>query len=198
MFEDNDILQPQRQVQRVGDWFEQRKQFRAQALTALRKREGLPGPVDETGTPLETRFDDLGNVHYYDAQGNKVEHVLFAGAGKDGKPGGFAIGKRKQESETLIDEHGVERKVPTSNTASGWGRVTEFEIMEVAEDGTLLKDELRDLARDATGMQMAEKVSHGTQSQMVPDLALSSLSDEEVDASLQEYLKRGPNGNSKA
>ena len=64
MFEDNDTLQPQRQVQRVGDWFEQRKAYRLAALLALRKREGLPGPVDEQNNPLETRFDDLGNAHY--------------------------------------------------------------------------------------------------------------------------------------
>ena len=83
MFEDNDIFNPTRQVQRQGDWFEQRKQYRAQALVALRKREGLPSPVDADGVFLETRFDDQGNAHYYDARGNVVEHVFFAGAGKN-------------------------------------------------------------------------------------------------------------------
>jgi hypothetical protein len=178
MFEDNDLFSPARQVQQVTDWQGQRKQYRAQALVALRKREGLPGPVDETGAPLETRFDDEGNAHYYDAQGNKVDKVLFAGTGKDGKPGGFAIGKRKQEPKEIAEQN--------------WNRSdTAFEILEVSEDGKHIEDELRDLNRDSANYTQAEKVSHGSASQQAPDLELSGTSDEEVDSALQEYLKRG-------
>ena len=65
-------LAPQRQVQRVGDWFEQRKAYRLAALLALRRREGLPSPVDDQGNLLETRLDDFGNAAYYDQSGQKV------------------------------------------------------------------------------------------------------------------------------
>ncbi|HUD73794.1 MAG TPA: hypothetical protein VMQ76_01885, partial [Terracidiphilus sp.] len=94
MFEDS-IFSPARAVQRVGDYFEQRKAFRLAALVALRKREGLPGPVDQDGSPLETRLDDSGNVAYYNLAGEKVSRVMFAGAGRKGKPGSFAVGTRK-------------------------------------------------------------------------------------------------------
>ena len=46
MFNDDELLHPQRSVQRVGDFFEQRKAYRLAALIALRKREVLPQPVD--------------------------------------------------------------------------------------------------------------------------------------------------------
>ena len=204
MFEDNDIFQPQRQVQRVGDWFEQRKQFRAAALTALRKREGLPGPVDETGTPLETRFDDRGNEYYYDAAGNVVERVLFAGAGKDGKPGGFAIGKRKgagidEASASWYDNGAAFEELEVvklgrpfddlSPDASAGG--VGFDILEVSEDGKKIEDEIRDLNRDSAAYERSERVSHGPASQQAPDFFLYGISDEDVDASLQDYLKRG-------
>jgi hypothetical protein len=198
MFEDNDLFSPARQVQQVTDWQGQRKQYRAQALVALRKREGLPGPVDETGAPLETRFDDEGNAHYYDAQGNKVDKVLFAGTGKDGKPGGFAIGKRKGAGRTEAEaEWGNERArdelfsrpIPLGSNTKGV--LPEFEILEVSEDGKHIEDELRDLNRDSANYTQAEKVSHGSASQQAPDFELSGTSDEEVDSALQEYLKRG-------
>jgi hypothetical protein len=177
MFNDDD-LQPARSVQRIGDFFEQRKSYRQAALTALRKREGLPIPVDENNVPLETRFDDQGQAHYYDAAGNKVDKVLFFGTGKDGKPGGFAVGKRKGEERELAEQN--------------WNRSdTAFQILEVSEDGRKLSDELRDLNRDAAGMEVASFVSHGSASEQAPDLELAGTSDEEVDAGLQEYLKRG-------
>ena len=181
------------EVEQEKDWYGQRKQFRAQALTALRKREGLPGPVDETGTPLETRFDDRGGAYYCDAQGNKVEHVLFAGAGKDGKPGGFAVGTRKQESET-VETHSKSgiAFMPTAEVARAWGGGSQFQILEVSEDGKKkLSDELADLDRDVSNFERFEKVSHGAESQMAPELVLDGTSDEEVDAKLQAYLKRG-------
>jgi hypothetical protein len=165
--------------QRVGDWFEQRKQFRAAALKALRKREGLPSPVDESGVDLEARFDDYGNAHYYDAAGNKVTKVLFAGAGKDGKSGAFAVGSRKGEVLELAEAHWNSSDTP-------------FEILEVSEDGHKLTDELLDLHRDAGTYEIAERVSHGDASEQAPELELGGLSDHEIDEKLQQYLKRGP------
>ena len=211
MFEDNDIFNPTRQVQRQGDWFEQRKQYRAQALVALRKREGLPSPVDADGVFLETRFDDQGNARYYDAAGNVVKHVLFAGAGKDGKPGGFAIGKRKgagidEASASWYDNGAAFEELEVvklgrpfddlSPDASAGG--VGFDILEVSEDGKKIEDEIRDLNRDSANFERSERVSHGPASQQAPDLFLYGISDEDVDASLQDYLKRGPGGNSKA
>lgn len=164
--------------QRVGDWFEQRKSYRAAALVALRRREGLPSPVDESGVELETRFDDQGQAHYYNAAGEKVERVMFAGAGKDGKPGSFAVGTRKGEARELADAR--------------WGTTDGFEILDIAEDGRRLEDELADLSRDASGMEMAERVSHGAAGEQAPELVLDGTSDEEIDQKLQEFLKRGP------
>ena len=164
--------------QRVGDFFEQRKAYRAAALTALRKREGLPSPVDENNNPLETRFDDLGNVTYHDQAGNKVERVLFSGAGRNGKPGAFAVGMRKGEARELAEQN--------------WHRPdSEFEILEVAEDGRKLSDELRDLNRDAGTFEIAERVSHGSASEQAPELELHGTSDDEIDEVLQKFLKRG-------
>jgi hypothetical protein len=183
MFDEDSIfnLNPHRAVQQVGDWWEQRKAFRLAALLALREREGLPGPVDEAGTPLETRIDDEGKAHYYLADGTEVKRVLFAGSGKDGKPGGFAIGKRKGADLAEADAH--------FNSAD-----TGFEILEVSEDGRKLEDELRDLSRDSANLQQAERVSYGRESEQAPEFQLDGLSDEEVDARLQEYLKRGKDG----
>jgi len=193
MFEDNDIFNPTRQVQRQGDWFEQRKQYRAQALVALRKREGLPSPVDADGVFLETRFDDQGNAHYYDARGNVVEHVLFAGAGKDGKPGGFAIGKRKGVSNEEADRNWNRTPAEELPLHLRQGeREEQFQILEVSEDGKKIEDEIRDLNRDSAAYERSERVSHGPASQQAPDLFLYGISDEDVDASLQDYLKRGP------
>jgi hypothetical protein len=162
--------------QRVGDFFEQRKQFRAAALTALRKREGLPSPVDENNNPLETRFDDQGQVQYYDQSGKQVERVLFSGAGRDGKPGAFAVGKRKGEALREAEQR--------------WNSPAEFEILEVAEDGRQLQDEIADLDRDSSNYEMGERVSHGTASEQAPGLVLDGTSDEEVDQKLQQYLKK--------
>jgi len=165
--------------QRVTDWYEQRKQFRAAALTALRKREGLPSPVDSDGNELETRYDDQGQVHYYNAQGKRVDQVLFQGTGRDGKPGAFAVGTRKGEAHELADAR--------------WNSPDPgFEILEVAEDGRKLEDELRDLDRDATGMEIAERVSHGQAGEQAPGLVVrDGAGDDEIDEVLQKFLKRG-------
>lgn len=164
--------------QRVGDFFEQRREYRQAALTALRKREGLPSPVDEHGAELETRFDDFGNAHYYNADGTRAERVLFAGTGKDGKPGGFAIGTRKGEARELADAH--------------WNSPDPaFEILDVAEDGRKLSEELLDLHRDAATYERADKVSYGDAGEQAPGLVLDGTSDEEIDQKLQEFLKKG-------
>ena len=170
---------PTNLFQRVGDFFEQRKQFRAAALTALRKREGLPEPIDEHGVPLETRFDDVGNATYHNAAGEKVDRVLFAGGRIDGKPGAFATGTRKGPS---IEE------AEKNWSVGGEGL---FDIFEVSEDSKSIKDELRDLNRDAGNFEIAERVSHGDASEQAPGFELYGTSDEEADRALQAYLKRG-------
>ena len=173
-----DFGEPNSEYQRVGDWFEQRSQFRAAALQALRKREGLPQPVDPQGTPLETRFDDQGHAHYSDASGKKVDRVLFEGTGRKGKPGGFAIGKRKGLSREEAD--------------LDWNRPAEsFQILETAEDGRKLSEELKDLNRDSDVFAISQNVSHGDVGEQAPGLVLDGLKDEEVDARLQEYIQRG-------
>ena len=185
MFDDNDLspfspgLAPQRQVQRVKDFFELRKEYRLAALVALRKREGLPSPVDEHGSPLETRFDDLGGAYYVSPDGTRVERVLFAGTGRDGKPGSFATGTRKGPSRQEAD-------ADWDSPYSG------FKILEVAEDGRKLEAELDDLIRDAEGLKRAERVSHGVEGEQAPGLELNGVSDEDVDNGIQGYLKRGP------
>jgi hypothetical protein len=158
---------PIEQFQREGNYWEKREEYRKAALASLRRREGLPTPELIDG---------------------KMQYLQ-----PDGSYSTMAVGTRKQESETVIDEKGVPRTVPTAGVASGWGSdVPGFHIPEVAEDGTLLKDELRDLSRDASTFQIAGSVSHGSASQQAPDLELPGTSDEEVDSALQEYLKRGP------
>ena len=150
----------------------------AQHRGAAYRREGLPLPVDEHGAELETRFDDLGQAHYYDQSGQKVERVLFAEAGHDGKPGAFAVGKRKGEALREAEQR--------------WGQdaSNQFEILEVAEDGRKLADELSDLSRDSASYEKGERVSHGAESEQAPDLILADCSDEEVDLKLQQYLKK--------
>ena len=190
------LTSPTRQTQQadVNDFWQKRKEYRQQALASLRRREGLPSPVDETGSPLETRFDDLGQVTYHSASGQKVDRVLWTGAGRDGKPGGMATGTRKQASEVVLDERGIARTVPTADVMAGWGPDSDagFQILAVAEDGRTLADELADLHRDSRAYSHAERVSHGPASQQAPGLELAGLGDEEVDQRLQQYLKRGP------
>ena len=123
-------------------------------------------------------MDDYGNATYHNAAGEKVDRVLFAGTGKDGKPGSFAVGQRRGDP---LDE-------ATQNWASGRSA---FEILETSEDGKSIQDELNDLDRDARGMEIAQQVSYGVQGEQAPGFDLSGTSDEEVDARLQEYLRRG-------
>lgn len=166
--------------QRVNDFFEDRREFRKQALLALRKREGLPSPVDSDGNKLDTRFDDSGCAHYYNQAGQQVDRVLWAGTGKDGKPGSLAIGARKGEARELADAR--------------WNSADPgFEILEVSEDGRKLSDELVDLSRDSALMELAEKVSHGAEGEQAPGLVLDGTGEEEIDRKLQEFLKRRTN-----
>jgi hypothetical protein len=122
-------------------------------------------------------MDDYGNATYHSPSGEQVKKVLFAGTGKDGKPGSFATGTRKGEARELAD--------------ASWNSPVEFEILETAEDGKKLVDELLDLNRDAGTFEIAERVSHGSVGEQAPGFELDGTSDEEVDARLQEYLKRG-------
>ena len=151
--------------QRYGSFWELREEYRADVLKNLRKREGLPTPELVDG---------------------KMQYLQ-----PDGSYSTMTVGSRKQDSATVIDEQGLPRVVPTAALDSAWGREGEFEILEVSEDGRKLADELRDLSRDVQGMQMAERVSHGAESEQAPELVLTDTSDEEVDRGLQEYLKRG-------
>jgi hypothetical protein len=158
--------------QRIGSFFEQRAEFRKQALASLRKREGLP-----TSEHLRGAFYQRVDGFYREPPGREVflDTTLYP----NGK-GGFtqwAKGTRK----------GASREEASQN----WGR-SSFEILEVAEDGRKRKlaDELRDLDRDATAMEMAERISHGEVGEQAPDLVLDGTSDEEIDQKLQEYIKR--------
>lgn len=183
------------QYQRQQDWFEQRKEFRAAALTALRKREGLPLPVDEHGAELETRFDDQGNAHYYNAAGQRVERVMWQGVEKHR---GFAVGKKKGEERGLADTGWTDlSELAAAKTVEATMRaakgIAPFEILELAEDGRKLEDELRDLDRDAAGMEMAERVSHGATGEQAPGFRIDNTSGEEVERRLQEYIKQGRN-----
>lgn len=151
--------------QRMENWWEQRAEYRKQALINLRKREGLPTPE---------MIDD------------KMQYRQ-----PDGSYSTMATGTRRQESETVIDEKGIPRTVPTAGVAAAWDRGGGFEILEVSEDGRKLSDELRDLARDAEGMEVASRVDHGAAGEQAPDLVLNGTSDDEIDEVLQKFLKRG-------
>ncbi len=150
--------------QRMENWWEQRAEYRKQALINLRKREGLPVPETIDG---------------------KMQYRQ-----PDGSYSTMATGTRRQESETVIDEKGIPRTVPTPGVAAAWERGGGFEILEVAEDGRRLEDELRDLDRDATGMEVASRVDHGAAGEQAPELVLDGTSDDEIDEVLQKFLKR--------
>ena len=158
--------------QRVGDFFEKREEYRKQALASLRRREGLP-----TSEHLRGAFYQRADGFYREPPGKEVflDMTLYPNGN-----GGFtqwATGTRKGASREEASRH--------------WGG-SSFEILDVAEDGRLLADEMLDLNRDAGTYEIAERVSHGPAGEQAPGLELAGTSDEEVDARLQEYLKRGP------
>lgn len=159
--------------QRLGDWYEQRAEYRKQALASLRKREGLSTSERLVGTFYHR--DD--GCFYREPPGQEVflDTTLYPNG--QGGYATWAVGTRK----------GVSREEASQN----WGGSSSFEILEVAEDGRKLSDELNDLNRDAGGMEMAEKVSHGEAGEQAPGLELYGTSDAEIDEALQEFLKRG-------
>jgi hypothetical protein len=172
MFNDDELLRPQ-QFQRVGDFFEKREEYRKEALKNLRIREGLP-----TSERLAGAFYQREDGFYRTPPGKEVflDTTMYPN-GNDGFSE-WAMGTRKGPS---LDE-------ATRNWASGHSA---FEILETSEDGKSLQDELNDLDRDAHGMEIAQQVSHGMKSEQAPEFNLAGTSDEEVDARLQEYLRRG-------
>jgi len=158
--------------QRVGDFWEEREEYRKQALKSLRKREGLP-----TSEHLRGAFYQRADGFYREPPGKEVflDTTLYPNG--NGGYSQWALGTRK----------GLSRDEAEKN----WNRPTQFEILEVAEDGRRLKDELLDLDRDAAGMEMANRVSHGAEGEQAPDFTLIGTEDEEIDQQLQEFLKRG-------
>jgi hypothetical protein len=170
---------PIEQYQREGNYWEKREEYRKAALASLRRREGLP-----TSERLVGAFYQRADGFYREPPGREVflDTTMYPN-GNDGFVT-WAKGTRKGEDRTEAEKN--------------WGREAQFQILEVSEDGRKLADELLDLHRDAGTYEIAERVSHGPASQQAPGFILDGLSDEAVDASLQEYLKRGPSGNSKA
>jgi hypothetical protein len=168
---DDDLFQPQRSVQRVGDFWGLREEFRKQALASLRRREGLP-----TSERLVGAFYQRADGFYREPPGKEVSLDTTMYSNGNGGFSNWAMGTRK----------GLSREEAEDN----WGRINQFEVLEVAEDGRRIESELFDLVRDVEAFEKAEKVSHGAQSEQAPDLALSNLSDEEVNRKLQEYLKK--------
>lgn len=159
--------------QRLGDFWEKREEYRKQALALLRKREGLPASEHLRGA-----FYQRADGFYREPPGKEVflDTTMYSNG-----QGGFvqwAQGTRKGEAREDASQY--------------WGRSASFEILDIAEDGRRLEDELADLSRDASGMEMAERVSHGAAGEQAPELLLDGTSDEEIDQKLQEFLKRGP------
>jgi hypothetical protein len=164
---------PFEQYQRMGSFWELREEYRKAALESLRRREGLP-----TSERLLGAFYQRADGFYREPPGKEVSLDTTMYPNGNGGFVAWATGTRKGISHEDADQN--------------WGRTNWFEILDVAEDGRRLTDELRDLDRDARGMEVSERVSHGTASEQAPDLLIEGTSDEEVDARLQEYLKRGP------
>jgi hypothetical protein len=164
---------PIEQYQREGNYWEKREEYRKAALASLRRREGLP-----TSERLVGAFYQRADGFYRTPPGKEVflDTTMYPN-GNDGFTT-WAMGTRK----------GLSREEADAN----WGRTNQFEILEVSEDGRKIENELKDLNRDSATYERSEKVSHGAESQMAPDLVIDGVSDEEVDAALQAYLKRGP------
>jgi hypothetical protein len=158
--------------QRLGDWYEQRAEYRKQALKNLRKREGLP-----TSERLVGAFYQRADGFYREPPGKEVflDTTMYPNGN-----GGFtqwAMGTRKGS--------------PREEAEKNWGGHAEFEILDVAEDGRSIGNELVDLNRDAATMERAERVSHGDAGEQAPGFEIAGTSDEEIDEKLQEFLKRG-------
>ena len=179
---------PIEQFQRYGDWFEQRAEYRKAALASLRRREGLP-----TSERLVGAFYQRADGFYRAPPGREVflDTTMYPN-GNDGFTA-WAMGTRKGLSREEADKNWNRTPAEELPLHLRQGeREAQFQILDIAEDGKKLGDELRDIQRDAGTYEIAERVSHGAQSQMAPDFELSGTSDEEVESKLQEYLKRGP------
>ena len=178
---------PFEQYQRMGDFWELREEYRKAALESLRRREGLP-----TSERLLGAFYQRKDGFYREPPGKEVSLDTTMYPNGNGGFVTWATGTRKQDSEVVdANSNSGMAFMPTSDVVRAWGGGSEFQILDVAEDGRKLTDELRDLDRDARGMEVSERVSHGTASEQAPELMIDGTSDEEVDARLQEYLKRG-------
>lgn len=164
---------PFEQFQRIENFWEKREEYRKNALASLRKREGLP-----TSEHLRGAFYQRADGFYRNPPGKEVflDTTMYPN-GNDGFTA-WAVGTRKGEDRIEAEKN--------------WGRSdSAFHILDIAEDGRKLTDELNDLNRDAATYAQSERVSHGSAGEQAPELELSGTSDEEVDTKLQEYLKRG-------
>ena len=103
--------------------------------------------------------------------------------GADGKFHCQATGCRKGPSVEQVDEF--------------WGSdpLDAFTVLPVSESGTPIEKEAADLAKFANEYKIADKVSHGDASEPNPGFDLDGLDDAVVDAAIQEYVKRGEDGN---
>jgi len=165
-------------VQRVdaADFIGLRQEYRARALINLRRREGLSCPIDEDGHPVTFRYDSGGRCHYYTSDGVEVMNAFFPG--EDGKSHSMATGTRKLPDASTMDEFWGSSNAP-------------FEMLDVAEDGAPLSQEVHDLARDAKLVHNAEHVSFGGKEVPYPDFNVFDPNDEAgVDHAVQEYIKR--------
>ena len=160
--------------QRLGNFWEKREEYRKQALAALRKREGLP-----TSEHLRGAFYQRGDGFYCEPPGKEVflDTTMYPNGN-----GGYAQWAK-----------GTRKGMPKEEASRYWGRGGDaFEILEVAEDGRKLEDELRDLDRDAATVEQAGRVSHGAEGEQAPGLVIDAdAGDDQIDEVLQKFLKKG-------
>ena len=102
--------------QHYGDFLEQRKQYRAEALDSLREREGIPAP----------EFID-GMWQYRDEEGN---------------PHPWATGKRKQPDAAEMDEFwsGADARTFEILPVARDGKPIEVEVKDLERDAQLVHD----------------------------------------------------------
>ena len=104
------------EVQRYGDWWEQRKEYRQQALVDLRKREGIPAPelID-------------GKWMYRDSEG---------------EPYPWAVGKQTLPSAEEMDQFwdGVDARTFEIREVASDGRPISDEIRDLERDAQLIRD----------------------------------------------------------
>lgn len=167
-------MPPTNLFQRIENFWEKREEYRKQALASLRRREGLP-----TSERLVGAFYQRADGFYREPPGKEVFLDTTMYPNENGGYIQWAKGTRKGLSREEADKN--------------WGRSGGLEILEVSEDGkSKLSDELRDLDRDAAGMEVAGQVSHGDRGEQAPELRIENTNDDqEIDEVLQKFLKRG-------